>query len=60
MKKLTNEQKIEIAGVIIVKSIFMESLEKILRDCRITKEQARECLLHYINQERSSKSEKIN
>ena len=53
MEKLTQKQKIEIAGVILVKSIFMESLEKILRDCRITKEQARECLNFYIKQEQS-------
>ena len=53
MKKLTNKQKEELAGVILLKAIMMDSVEKILKDCRITKEQARECLNFYIKQKQS-------
>ena len=53
MKKLTQKQKIEIAKVILLKATFMDNVEKILRDCRITKEQAKECLNFYIKQEQS-------
>ena len=57
MKKLTQKQKIEIAEVMLWKATFMASMKRILRDCRITKEQARECLNFYLNLKREKTKE---
>lgn len=51
MQKITNKQKEEWAQVIILRTIFMDSLEQILKDCKITKQQAKESVEYYIKHE---------